>query len=130
MGLPYPACGNGQPHAPHPQLTADFGAPDCPGWTADQQAVRQVITSVRDYVREHYQPGDPLPDGLRLEMHPAVIRLLMMDQSLWEYPVREARPEDWFPVPVRATTDLGGVRWRLVIVTEELLLDSGTAPGA
>jgi hypothetical protein len=125
MNLPYPACGNEEPHGPHPQFTADFSVPDCPGWTAEQQAVRHLVTSVVSYVQCNYAPGDKRPDGLRLEMHPAIRQLLMVDPALWDGPGSQL--EDWFPVPVKVTTDLGKDQWRLVIVTEDVLLSESTA---
>lgn len=90
-----------------------------------QQVVRHLVTSVNEYVQEHYNPDGKLrlPDGLRLEMHPDVRRFLMIDPDLWERPGRESGLGDWFPVPVRVTTDLENGRWRLVVVTEEVLLE-------
>lgn len=90
--------------------------------------VRHLVTSVNEYVQEHYNPYGLLPAGLRLEVSPQVRYLLMRDQDLWERPGREGALEDFFPVPVRVTTDLGKGRWRLVIVTEEVLLGGATEP--
>lgn len=125
MNLPWPRCGNEKPHPAHPALT--FGPPDCDGWTADQQLVRHLITSVNEYVREHYMPGEPPPDGLRLEMHPAIRRCIMMDRDLCAGPWTGGELPDWFPVPVKVTTDLAKNQWRLVIVTEEVLLEGKAA---
>lgn len=79
---------------------------------------------VREYVQEHYNSSGTklrLPDGLRLEVHPAVQRVLMTDPDLWERPGRETALDDFFPVPVRVDYELKR-QWRLVIVTEEILL--------
>jgi hypothetical protein len=123
VGIPYPRCGNELPHDPHPAHTADFAAPDCPGWTAGQRTVRRLITGVREYTHEHYAPGEPYPEGLRVEMHPDVCHLLLRDGDLWEGPSRKADVTDWLPVPVKITTDMKRGQWRLVIVTEEVRLD-------
>ena len=82
-----------------------------------------LITGVREYVRENYAPPREPPAGLRVEMHPSVRRLLMVDPDLWEPPVRERDETGFFPVPVRVTADLKPGAWRLVIVTEEVLLE-------
>jgi hypothetical protein len=120
MSLPYPRCGrNYEPHLSH----YIGNGQECPGWTVDQKLVRDLITGVREYVREHYAPGEPCPDGLRVEMHPSVRRLLMTDPDLWERPGRECELDDWFPVPAKVTTDVPPGKWRLVIVTEEVLLE-------
>ena len=120
MSLPYARCGrNDEIHLEH---YAGYGH-HCPGWTAEQKLVRDLITGVREYVREHYAPREPLPAGLRVEMHPDVRRMLMVDLDLWERPGREREMGDWFPVPARVTTEMKPGTWRLVIVTEEVLLD-------
>lgn len=123
MSVPWPRCGDNDPHPAHPALSADFSAPGCPGWTVEQKAVRDLITGVREYVREHWTRSEPPPEGLRVEMHPDVRRLLMTDQDLWERPGWECGMEDWFPVPAKVTTDVKPGTWRLVIVTEEVLLE-------
>jgi hypothetical protein len=129
VSIPWPRCGDEKPHPAHQPASGH----DCPGWTVQQQVVRHLVTSVNEYVREHYPLGGPpyrrpLPDGLRLEMHPDVRRALMRDPDLWELPGQASGLGDWFPAPVRVTTDLENGRWRLVIVTEEVLLDGrGTA---
>jgi hypothetical protein len=128
VSVPWPRCGDETPHPAHPQ--SGFGMPDCPGWTKEQQLVRHLIFSVNEYVQEHYNPYGRLllPDGIRLEMHPAVRYALMRDLDLWERPGRETVLEDWFPVPVKVTTDLAKDQWRLVIVTEEVLMLGGRMP--
>jgi hypothetical protein len=131
VSIPWPRCGNEDPHLAHPQ--PDFSAPDCPGWTKDQQVIRNLVIAVHEYVREHYPVSffphrhQELPEGLRLEMHPSVRRALMMDPDLLEPGWPQARDDvhGWFPVPVKVTTDVNPGRWRLVIVTEDVLLDGG-----
>lgn len=126
MPIPYPRCGVEDLHEPH--LLA-YSEVQCPGWTAGQQLARSLITGVRKYMREHYpsMPGVPpeLPPGLRLEMHPSVRRVLMTDPDLWEPGggAWDEAPDHFFaPAPVKVTMDIPAGTWRLVIVTEEVLL--------
>lgn len=76
------------------------------------------------------RPGN-LPEGLRLELHPALLRLLMQDPEFFGPP----RPDFTAPpqtaeevlakragVPVKASAELERDRFRLVIVTERELL--------
>ena len=72
-----------------------------------------------------------LPPGMRVEMHPLVRHVLMADPDLWEpgWPLARNDVTGWFPVPVKVTMDLGKGEWRLVIVTEEVLL-AGEKPGS
>jgi len=126
MSIPWPRCGKEDPHPAH-QAPAGH---DCPGWTADQQLVRYLVTSVNEYVSEHYplrffpDRHRALPEGLRLERHPSVRRMLMMDPDLLEPGWPQARGDGtgWFPCPVKVATDMPKGQWRLVIVTEEVLL--------
>jgi hypothetical protein len=122
VSLPYPRCHDDTPHGPHPEISGLPGQ-DCPGWTAEQKTVHDLIAGVQAYVREHWNPREPRPEGLRVEMHPDVHRLLMRDPDLWNRPERESALEDWFPVPAKVTTDVAPGKWRLVIITEEVLLE-------
>ena len=125
MPVPWPRCGDETPHPGHPAVTADFSVPGCPGWTEGQQRVRRLILGVRKYMNEHYPRPAPLPAGLRLEMHPSVRRLLMTDPDVWEPGWGAAGDaEDFFLLlPARVTVeDMKPGGWRLVIVTEEILL--------
>jgi hypothetical protein len=124
VSIPWPRCGNEEPHPAHQGSTGH----DCPGWRKEQQLVRHLVTSVNEYVHEHWMPGQRLPDGLRLEMHPAVRHLLHMDADLWERSGWETTAGDWFPVPVKVNPDLDKDGWRLVIVTEEVLMLGGRMP--
>jgi hypothetical protein len=126
VSIPWPRCGDEDPHPAHPGT--GFGDLDCPGWTARQQLVRHLVISVREYMREHYWPVPP--PGLRLEMHPSVRQWLLMDADLLmegAWPGEEVGPDDFLPVPVKVNLDLKRDQWRLVIVTEEVLL-GGKAP--
>lgn len=126
MSVPWPRCGDEKPHPAH----QDSSGHGCPGWKAEQQLVRHLIMSVRKYVNENYSPVSTCPAGLRVEMQPAVQRMLMTDPDLWEHlwerPGRETALDDFFPVPVRVDYELKQ-QWRLVIVTEKVLL-AGTMP--
>lgn len=129
MSIPWPRCGDEEPHPAHRGPAGH----DCPGWTEEQQLIRHLVTSVNEYVREHYPLSGPpyrrpLPDGLRLEMHHSLRRLLMTDPDLWERPGLETNVGDWFLVPVKVTTDLKADQWRLVIVTEKILMLGGRMP--
>jgi hypothetical protein len=64
--------------------------------------------------------------GLRLEMHPSTRYLLYQDPELWEYGTFAEPLETFIPrtfgIPFKITTDVEKDHWRLVIVTEEVLL--------
>lgn len=132
MSLPWSRCGNYEPHDPHPARTIREG--DCPGWTPHEQLVRTLITSVNEYLREHYGPfiqgWSRLPEGLRLEMHPGTRQWLLVNADLNGPGSYYGFDLDQFRVPVRVTTDVPEGSWRLVIVTEEVLLDDKTAAAA
>lgn len=94
---------------------------------------RDIMTAVEEVLTERYGPPRQrvTPPGLRLEMHPSVRQwLLVSDDEL----LRHCRnlPDELFAIPVLVTTHLPEGRWRLVIVTEEVIL-GGTyyvsAPG-
>jgi len=67
----------------------------------------------------------PLPAGLRLELHPSLYHTLWSDPELWSLHNilrgEAAGLEGWFRIPVKSTNELLGCTWRLVIVTEEVL---------
>jgi hypothetical protein len=87
---------------------------------------RDIITAVEDLLIERYGPprAGRLPAGLRLEMHPSVARWFMVSD---DDEIRHARniPGDLFTVPVLVTVHLPENRWRLLIVTEEVLIGGG-----
>lgn len=82
---------------------------------------RALMWAVTQYMNDAYGPVGVrrLPDGLRLEMHPLVLRHIMREPGSLGW------PEDLggqFGVPVKVTHDLAEGHWRLAIVTEEELL--------
>lgn len=89
----------------------------------EESIVRAMEVAVHEWLNEHhpvygqgYHP--PLPDGLRLEMHPSVMYALRR-VSVPNY------LDNWKPpyeVPVKVTTDLPTGMWRLVTVTENVHL--------
>jgi hypothetical protein len=88
---------------------------------------RRLLLAVREFIdREwpYWQSGGVLPEGLRLEMHPAAYHLLLRDPSLYpgwmSDPQEEARK--LVPVPLKVTADLEPGHWRLVVVTEDVRL--------
>jgi hypothetical protein len=95
--------------------------------TEGRVPARAIMAAVEEAITERY--GLPsgfrvLPPGLRLEMHPSVRRWLMVsDDTLFRYAARV--PDDLFSVPVLVTAHLPEDRWRLVIVTEEVILGGG-----
>lgn len=85
-------------------------------------SARRMLSQVEGYLREHYGPGDTVPAGLRLEMHPNVA-LEILNQGSEGI---ESNITALYGVPTKATIDLAPGKWRLVTVTEEVHL-SGTA---
>lgn len=85
---------------------------------------KAVQAAVAEYLRENYAPLQPLPDGLRLEMHPEVYYTIFQDPATaaWGDISSQAGLKKNFKVPVRVTTDVRAGTWRLVIVTEDVLL--------
>jgi hypothetical protein len=92
---------------------------------------RAIIAAVEDALFERYGPPSrfrELPAGLRLEMHPSIRRWFMVsDDDLFRYAMDV--PGDLFSVPVRVTVHLPEDHWRLVIVTEEVILGGGIHGG-
>lgn len=90
--------------------------------------LREVLEAVDNCLQDRYGPRvkgitpPVLPAGLRLEMHPETFSLLRRDSEAFAY---GSRLEDKFQVPVKVTADLEPRTWRLVIVTEEVLLSGG-----
>jgi hypothetical protein len=73
------------------------------------------VLAVRQWVAEHLWPGRPLPEGLRLEMHPAVRHVLLRGM-----PAVGPDLDGLFDVPVVVTPLLETGAWRLVTVTEDV----------
>jgi hypothetical protein len=93
---------------------------------AHYPAWHMLITAERA-LRDRYAAGSPLsavtalPPGLRLEMHPAMYRLIMQDADGAKHGLGDVGSR--LGVPVRVTTEVGRNAWRLVIVTEEVLAE-------
>lgn len=95
---------------------------------------RALLGAVRACLDERcpYRNVSPgvLPPGLRVEMHPRVHYTLAADPETYAWP---RQPGDSFEeiytrtfgVPVKITSDMPEGHWRLVVVTEEVLLGGG-----
>jgi hypothetical protein len=90
---------------------------------------RALQYAVRGYLNEHYGPLWPqragaLPDGLRLELHPAAYQLILTDPASAHWPplLDAGALEETFGVPVKVDAALERGTFRLVIVTEDTLL--------
>jgi len=91
---------------------------------------RALLTCVRDELDNRWplrdRGGTKPPEGLRLEMHPAVYYALLRDADLMRYYSGGTDDMDehlagLFRIPVKITQDLERGHWRLVIVTEDVL---------
>lgn len=84
---------------------------------------RELVHAVAQKLYDEYGPPlhRRLPEGLRLEVHPSVMTMIYQDPALWEH-LDDTDPAAKFEVPVKVTVDqpIGG--WRLVIVTEDVLM--------
>lgn len=94
--------------------------------TTEVSPAKALLIAVREYLDEHYPHWTfrvgALPDGLRLELHPEA------RNKLWRDAYTRDWPHNWgtvFGVPVKVTPDLPGGTWRLVIITEDVLLGGG-----
>lgn len=89
---------------------------------AAQYPAWHLLIAVRQALRGKYglEPWTALPAGLRLEIHPAVYYRLMRDPDAAESRIGDVGSQ--IGVPVKVTTDLPHGAWRLVIITEEVLL--------
>jgi hypothetical protein len=88
---------------------------------------KALMYAIRDELTKRYGPfwGHSLPAGLRLEMHPSTVNLLYQDSELWEHGYTETIDTlilRAFSVPLKITLDVEEDHWRLVIVTENVLL--------
>jgi hypothetical protein len=95
----------------------------------DEKTAVIALTEVVDkYVREHNPPFTPrpeIPEGIRLEIHPAVYHMLLRNMA--EEYISMKDPLERFPLPVKVTTDVPKYGWRLVIITEEVI-NGGVMP--
>jgi len=65
-------CGNQQAHGTHGFWTTGYAAwNECTGWTVAEVAATELIEQLNQVAREHYPPFK-MPEGIRLECHPAV----------------------------------------------------------
>jgi len=120
MPLPWSRCGNYEIHPAHP--ARNHHEDDCPGWDKADQVTRDLFTKSSGYLAEHYGPQMIFPEGLRLEMHPSVRRAMMLCRDLWGASGITGDPIDHFQVPAKVTMDVPEGTWRLVIVTEDILI--------
>lgn len=94
--------------------------------------IKTLEVTVVTWLRENMgPPGLPLPEGLRVEMHPSFANRLMQDPDAFDYRSWQQDPDSWkkrFIVPVKITIDIPKDSWRLVTVTEELHI-GGTMEG-
>jgi hypothetical protein len=83
-----------------------------------------LLAAVYNYLDDRYPywrvSPQSLPDGLRMEMHPATRMMIMRDDESRHWPVDDLARV--FCVPVKVTTDLPEGYWRLVVVTEDVLV--------
>jgi hypothetical protein len=94
-------------------------------WEVSQE--QALLACVRIFLDSRYDRGRP--EGLRLELHPSVVNMLLTCPELhWELdaPLSDVTRQlsEKFGVPVKVTTELPAAHWRLAIVTEHVL-DSG-----
>lgn len=123
MNIPYSACGKEDTHEAHEFGGAGIAGRHCLGFTVEDQISRQLFTEARAYILEHYgAPARDLPAGLRMEMHPTVLRALRMSVARWS---NADLQDSLFEVPMKVNPDLTARGWRLVIVTEDVLLAGG-----
>lgn len=89
----------------------------------DAVAPKELVQAIASKLTEEYGPpiSRRLPEGLRLEVHPSVRGMLYRDPDLWPH-MEDIDPAEKFEVPVRLSIDLPPGGWRLVIVTEDVLM--------
>lgn len=80
-----------------------------------------ILDPVGNCLKVTYPEGTPMPDGVRLEMNPYFYRFLIRDAMFYGNSPGEAMRKH-FPVPVKVTSDIPLGSWRLVVVTEHVLL--------
>ena len=87
------------------------------------KALHIAVTGWLDATYPFWRTSQPLPDGLRLEVHPAAYNALLQDPDGWRS--WDGTPEGLgqaMPVPVRISRELPAHGWRLVVVTEDVKL--------
>jgi hypothetical protein len=103
------------------------GNPWAPVPSKTTESPRELIDNIGRYVKVWAGPDYPgkisPPEGLRLEMHPTVrIALLRDDTVSANLPFGNDPLSELFKIPVTVNADLPVGGWRLVIVTEDILL--------
>jgi len=103
------------------------GNPWEPTPSAAVSSPRELISNIQRYVKIWAGPDYPgkvwPPEGLRLEMHPTVRIALLRDKTVsHNLPFGNDPLSDLFQMPVRVNGDLPAGGYRLVIVTEDILL--------
>lgn len=97
---------------------------DSPG----TQAAKALVGRIERYAWEHTPPRGTMPDGIRVEMHPAV-RYVLLGRYVPGYQdfVQDnyAGPLSRVQIPVKVNPELPRGGWRLVVVTEDVI-DGGT----
>lgn len=111
MELPQPRCGHYAAHDTH--LFLLHGDPvECPGWTQVQADIKALYETVWRFQSEHRPPRE-LPEGTRLEMHPAARHawLVTVIPSYQEFVSGE---EPGFNlIPIEVTPEAGPYSWCL-----------------
>lgn len=71
----HPLCGNAQAHAKHGFWITAAAWNECSGWTDAEAATTELIEQMNKVGREAFWPLK-MPEGIRLECHPAVVHHL------------------------------------------------------
>ncbi|MCW2929994.1 MAG: hypothetical protein JWM19_956 [Actinomycetia bacterium] len=123
MDIPYSRCGKDEMHDAH-EFGSGFSGIQCLGFTIEDQISRRLLTTAGKYMLEHYGSGArKLPAGLRMEMHPVVLRALQLSVTKWGVP--GLIQDRLFDMPMKVNRDLPASGWRIVVVTESVLLKGG-----
>lgn len=100
--------------------------------TTVEDEVRAMMVAVRSWLAEHYplhvyeierERHRPLPDGMRLQMHPSVahrVRQIPPPVGNFENFLDLDAWKKRFEVPVEVTPALPEGMWRLITVTEDV----------
>jgi len=92
----------------------------------EEPTVRTLLLAIREKLRElygHEALKPQLPPGLRLEMHPDLFNRVLTDADLTYRSGNFIEPvQEYFGLPVKVVPELPRLGFRLVVITEELLL--------
>lgn len=98
----------------------------------DLGPARTLIAAVQDKLREKWPESaigwHVFPEGLRLEMHPKAYMTFWADPYSQLLPAREENLEGVLGVPVKVIPDLPEGTFRLVIVTEDVIMGGELSP--